>query len=128
MADIILEIQSYRIQIRNLIGVNRLFAVKRAKNLTVRFKNVFKVFTVCIFDSTAPRQNSNHGLSKPLKCHRNIPERYELTKYIPFNSVVLRMWGFVERICFDSLIVLLELKSTGITLTTDYSVGKGLVV
>ena len=42
-------------------------------------------------------------------------------KSIPFNLVFLRMWGFVETICFDCLIVLLEIKPTGITLTTDCS-------
>ena len=31
------------------------------------------------------------------------------------------MWGFLETICFDCLIVLLEIKPTGITLTTDCS-------
>ena len=48
--------------------------------------------------------------------------------YIPFNLAYFKMWGFVETICFDCLIVLLELKPTGISLTTDCSVGKGLVV
>ena len=39
----------------------------------------------------------------------------------PFNPVFLRMQGFLETICFDCLIVLLEIKPTGITLTTDCS-------
>ena len=57
--------------------------------------------------------------------HWNAVETYRKgtnwLKSIPFNSVYLRMWGFLETICFDCLIVLLEIKPTGITLTTDCS-------
>ena len=95
--------------------------MRKRKRLQCMLKLVMS--TVSIFKNNRDSLNNNTRNGASLLC-----PRLWLPAYIPFDLMFLRMWCFIGKVCFHRLIVLLELKSTGITLSMDCSVGYGLVI